>query len=108
MGLAHCPRIGDRRCPCDAIRAEKLHRCRLGAMDGQSKHLARAAEDAFERRGDYESLLFEGRWHRSGELFDRAAAVATGLAELGIAPGERVAVTMRNCAEVGVIYQAVW
>ena len=77
-------------------------------MNGQSKHLARAAEDAFERRGDYESLLFEGRWHRSGELFERAAAVATGLAELGIAPGERVAVTMANCPEVGVIYQAVW
>jgi len=77
-------------------------------MAGESKHLARAAEAAFERRGDYESLLFEGRWHRSGELFDRAAAVATGLAELGVAPGERVAVTMRNCAEVGVIYQAVW
>ncbi len=48
-------------------------------MAGESKHLARAAEAAFERRGDYESLLFEGRWHRSGELFDRAAAVATGL-----------------------------
>src|ERR1700722_17568569 len=77
-------------------------------MAGESKHLARAAEAAFERRGDYESLLFEGRWHRSGELFDRAAAVATGLAELGIAPGERVVVSMRNCAEVGVIYQAVW
>jgi long-chain acyl-CoA synthetase len=77
-------------------------------MSGQSKHLARAAQDAFERRGDYESLLFDGRWHRSGELFDRAAAVATGLAQLGIAPGERVAVTMANCPEVGVMYQAVW
>jgi long-chain acyl-CoA synthetase len=77
-------------------------------MAGESKHLARAAEAAFERRGDYESLLFEGRWHRSGELFARAAAVATGLAQLGIGPGERVAVTMRNCAEVGIIYQAVW
>jgi long-chain acyl-CoA synthetase len=77
-------------------------------MKGQSTHLARAAEAAFERRGDYESLLFEGRWHRSGELFDRAAAVATGLARLGLAPGERVVVTMTNCAEVGVIYQAVW
>jgi long-chain acyl-CoA synthetase len=75
---------------------------------GQSTHLARAAEAAFERRGDYESLLFEGRWHRSGELFDRAAAVATGLAQLGLEPGERVVVTMTNCAEVGVIYQAVW
>ena len=77
-------------------------------MEGQSTHLARAAEAAFERRGDYESLLFEGRWHRSGELFDRAAAVATGLAQLGLEPGERVVVTMTNCAEVGIIYQAVW
>jgi long-chain acyl-CoA synthetase len=77
-------------------------------MVGQTTHLARAAEAAFERRGDYESLLFEGRWHRSGELFDRAAAVATGLAQLGLEPGERVVVTMTNCTEVGVIYQAVW
>jgi long-chain acyl-CoA synthetase len=77
-------------------------------MAGQSTHLARAAEAAFECRGDYESLLFEGRWHRSGELFDWAAAVATGLAQLGLEPGERVVVTMTNCAEVGVIYQAVW
>ena len=77
-------------------------------MAGQSTHLARAAEAAFERRGDYESLLFEGRWHRSGELFDRAAAVATGLAQLGLEPGERVVVTMTNCPEVGIIYQAVW
>ena len=77
-------------------------------MAGQSRHLARAAEAAFERRGDYESLLFEGRRHRSGELFHRAAAVATGLVQLGLAPGDRVVVTMMNCAEVGVIYQAVW
>ena len=33
------------------------------------KNLARLAEAAFERRGDYESLLFEDRWHRSAELF---------------------------------------
>jgi long-chain acyl-CoA synthetase len=77
-------------------------------MQGQSTHLALAAEAAFERRGDYESLLFEGRWYRSGELFDRAAAIATGFARLGLAPGERVAVTMTNRAEVGVVYQAVW
>jgi acyl-CoA synthetase (AMP-forming)/AMP-acid ligase II len=77
-------------------------------MAGPSMHLARAAEAAFERRGDYESLLFEGRWHRSSELFHRAAAVASGLTQLGLEPGERVVVTMTNCAEVGVIYQAVW
>ena len=77
-------------------------------MNGESKHLARAAQAAFERRGDYESLLFEGRWHRSGELFARACAVATGLTQLGIEPGERIAVTMANCPEVGIVYQAIW
>ena len=35
-------------------------------------NLARLAEASFERSGDYPSLLFEGRWHRSGELFERA------------------------------------
>ena len=77
-------------------------------MAAESKHLAHAAQNAFERRGDYRSLLFEGRWHRSGELFARACAIATGLQRLGLEPGDRVVVTMANCPEVGVVYQAVW
>jgi long-chain acyl-CoA synthetase len=72
------------------------------------RNLARLAEAAFERRGDYESLLFEGRWHRSAELFDRACRLAGGLSELGIAPGERVVVSMANCPEVSIVYQALW
>ena len=71
-------------------------------------NLARLAEAAFERRGDYESLLFEGRWHGSAELYERSCRIAGGLAELGIAPGERVVVTMANRPEVSVVYQAVW
>jgi long-chain acyl-CoA synthetase len=77
-------------------------------MPERSKHLAHAAQGAFERRGDYESLLFEGTWHRSGELFRRACAIAGGLAGLGLAPGDRVVVTMANCPEVGIAYQAIW
>ena len=77
-------------------------------MNRQTTHLARAAEALFERRGDYESLRFEGRWYRSGELFHRAAAVASALVQLGLAPGDRVALTMSNCAEVGIVYQAAW
>ncbi len=72
------------------------------------KNLARLAEAAFERRGDYESLLFEDRWHRSAELFSRAARIAGGFAALGVAPGERVVVTMANRPEVSVVYQALW
>src|SRR5919204_5606452 len=73
-----------------------------------TSNLARLTEEAFERRGDYESLLFEGCWYRSAELFERACRLAGGLAELGIAPGERVVVSMANCPEVGIVYQALW
>ena len=73
-----------------------------------NSNLARLAEAAFERRGDYESLLFEGRWHRSAELFERSRRIAGGLAALGVAPGERVVVSMANRPEVSVVYQAVW
>jgi long-chain acyl-CoA synthetase len=71
-------------------------------------NLARMAERAFERKGDYRSLLFEGRWYTSAELFDRAARLASGLGDLGVKPGERVVVTMANSPEVGVVYQALW
>ena len=71
-------------------------------------NLGRLAEEAFQRRGDYASLLFEGRWHRSGELYERSCRVAAGLSELGVVAGDRVVVTMANCPEVGITYQALW
>ncbi len=73
-----------------------------------AQNLARLGETAHERRGDYESLWFEGRWHRSGELFERGRRLAGGLRALGIEPGDRVAVTMANCPEVAIAYSAVW
>ncbi len=71
-------------------------------------NLALQAERSYEQKGDYEALLFEGRWHRSGELFDRARRLAGGIAALGIEPGERVVVTMANSEQVGIAYQALW
>jgi len=71
-------------------------------------NLAALAQHSCEVRGDYQSLLFEGRWHSSAELFERSRRIAAGLAELGIAPGERVVVTMANCPEVSILYQAIW
>jgi long-chain acyl-CoA synthetase len=71
-------------------------------------HLARAAEDRFERLGDYESLWFEDRWHRSGELRERAARLAGWLREAGVEPGDRVLVLMANCPEVAIAYDAIW
>jgi long-chain acyl-CoA synthetase len=71
-------------------------------------NLAALAERAFEAKGDYESLLFEGRWYRSGDLFERGQRLGAGLSELGIAPGERVVITMGNSPEVGIAYNALW
>jgi long-chain acyl-CoA synthetase len=78
-------------------------------MTSQANHnLAALAEAAFHRLGDYESLVFEGRRYRSGELFDRASRVSSGLVKLGVSPGERVVVLMANCPEVGITYNAIW
>src|SRR5262249_56994480 len=70
--------------------------------------LARQAEAQLERHGDYDTLFFEGTWHSTGALADRAARVAGGLAGLGIRPGDRVVVLMANCPEVLVSYGALW
>src|SRR5215468_9623522 len=71
-------------------------------------NLARLAESALERFGDYPSLYFEGTWFRSGELHRRACRVATGLQRAGVQPGDRVVVIMANCPEVLVTYHAIW
>ncbi len=78
-------------------------------MSALGEHnLARLAETSFERKGDYKALLFEGEWHTSAELAERSRRLASGLAELGVGPGERVAVMMANSVEVGLVYNAVW
>ncbi|GAA3242814.1 AMP-binding protein [Dactylosporangium siamense] len=71
-------------------------------------NLARLAEASLDRHGDYPALCFEGAWHTSGESHDRATRLAGGLRELGVRPGDRVAVVMANCPEVSQVYQAVW
>ncbi len=72
------------------------------------ENLARQAELALERQGDYDSLFYEGTWHSSGQLADRAARLATGLAGLGVRPGDRLLVLMANCPEVLITYTASW
>ena len=72
------------------------------------RHLGLLAQRSVERRGDYPALLFEGQWHTSGELWSRSQRLAAGLAELGVAPGERIVVCMANCPEVSIAYQALW
>lgn len=73
-----------------------------------SHNLTRLAEESFARNGDYESLWFEGRWYRSGELLERAGRIAGGLQELGVQPGDRVVVMAGNSPAVPVVYNAIW
>jgi long-chain acyl-CoA synthetase len=70
--------------------------------------LARAAELALERTGDYDSIFHEGRWYRSAAQAERASRIAAGLVELGVRPGDRVVVMMENSPDVPVVYQAIW
>jgi long-chain acyl-CoA synthetase len=72
------------------------------------ENLARQAELALERQGDHDSLFYEGQWHSSGSLADRAAKFATGLTDLGVRPGDRLVVLMANCPEVLITYSASW
>jgi len=72
------------------------------------ENLAAQAELAVERQGDYDQLCYEGQWHTNGQLADRAARLATGLAGLGVRPGDRLLVLMANCPEVVITYTAAW
>jgi long-chain acyl-CoA synthetase len=72
------------------------------------KNLARQAELAFERQGDYDTLCYEGAWHTSGQMADRGSRLGTGLAALGVRPGDRLLVLMANCPEVLITYTAAW
>jgi long-chain acyl-CoA synthetase len=76
--------------------------------DVAEENLARLAELALERQGDYDSLFYEDRWHSSGSMADRAARLATGLTDLGVRPGDRLVVLMANCPEVLITYSAAW
>jgi long-chain acyl-CoA synthetase len=69
-----------------------------------TRNLARLQEDVFERRGDYDTLWFEGRWYSSRELYERGCRVAAGL---GVDPGDRVVVLMENTPDVPVAYHAI-
>ena len=72
------------------------------------ENLARQAELALDRQGDYDSLFYEGQWHSSGSLAGRAARFASGLANLGVRAGDRLVVLMANCPEVLITYRAAW
>jgi long-chain acyl-CoA synthetase len=71
-------------------------------------NLAHMQEDHYNEHGDYEAVHFEGKWFSTGEALARSKAVAAGLAEIGVQPGDRVAVMLPNCPEVGLSYWGIW
>jgi long-chain acyl-CoA synthetase len=42
------------------------------------ENLARQAELAFERQGDYDTLCYEGAWLTSGQMADRGSGSRPG------------------------------
>ncbi|MEU6714880.1 AMP-binding protein [Nonomuraea sp. NPDC046802] len=70
--------------------------------------LGQLAEESWNRFDDHESVFYEGVWHRSHTLAERARRMCGGFAEAGVRPGDRVVVMMATCPEVPLIYQALW
>ena len=71
-------------------------------------NIAQLGDALFQRAGDYRALVFEGREYRSTELREMQQRLAGALREMGVRPGDRVAVMTPNCPEVGLTYSAVW
>ncbi|MGW0484702.1 class I adenylate-forming enzyme family protein [Nonomuraea sp. NPDC003214] len=70
--------------------------------------LGRLAEESWNRFEDYDSLFYEGNWHRSHSLAERARKVCGGFVAAGIRPGDRVVVMMATSPDVPVVCQALW
>jgi len=66
------------------------------------------ADELHRRGGDYLALIFEGREYRSGELRSMQLRLAHAWRDLGVRPGDRIAVMTPNCAEVGPVYASCW
>ena len=73
----------------------------------EEENLARQAEAALDRHGDYDSLFFEGTVAFRGSLAERGRSLRPG-SGLGVRPGDRLVVLMANCPEVNITYIAAW
>jgi long-chain acyl-CoA synthetase len=81
---------------------------RSSRSTASGSHVGRFVDETFERHGDYDAIFFEGRWHTLSSLLDRARRIAGGFIAVGLQPGSRVVVTMPNCPDVPVLYNAIW
>jgi long-chain acyl-CoA synthetase len=69
--------------------------------------LARLAEDALEKYGEFTALAFEGRQYTNLDQQRAASRLAHVLRRLGVRPGDRVVVMLANCPEVMQSYGAI-
>ena len=71
-------------------------------------NLAELVDDEIRRHGEHVSLVFQDQ-HWTNVAMNRAARkLASGLRQLGVKRGDRVAINMPNCPEVFQSFQAVW
>lgn len=69
--------------------------------------LARLAEDALEKYGEYTAVALEGRQYTNLDQQRAASRLAHALRRLGVAAGDRVVVMLPNCPEVMESYGAI-
>jgi len=66
-----------------------------------------AATDLARQHGDREFLIYEGERRSFNRLLDEAEAIGAALQAAGVAPGDRVAIAMRNYPEWMAVFLAV-
>jgi long-chain acyl-CoA synthetase len=70
-------------------------------------NLAVLAERNVERFGAYDAILFDGRWLTNVAQLEEGRRFANVLVDLGVRPGDRVAVLLPNCPEVFAAYGGI-
>lgn len=70
-------------------------------------NLASLTDYNLETYGEYEATIYDGRTYTNRELFESGRRLASALTDLGVKRGERVAVMLPNCPEVGISYGGI-
>jgi long-chain acyl-CoA synthetase len=70
-------------------------------------NIAHGLDRAARARGDHPAIVFEGRAVSYRELALRVRAAAAGLAQAGVARGDRVGLFLPNVPEFAIVYHAL-
>lgn len=63
-------------------------------------NIGRLADDNIQRFGEYDFVLYEGKWHTNVEMNRTANRLGNALKGLGIKRGDRVGVQLLNCPQL--------